>query len=275
MRLIMTEKIPEKDRIRHMAACRVILFLLVCLLSAGCAKTIGPSSHDRPPAPGPHKETGKIPATQRPYTVMGKQYTPIASAHGFVQTGIASWYGRKFHGRKTANGEIYDMYAMTAAHKTLPMNTWVEVHNLDNNKKIKVRINDRGPFVTGRVIDLSYTGARKIDMVGPGTARVRIKALGAATEFDRKEPVAFRNLDYWTGNFTVQVGAFRGKANAENFKEKLSKSYVNAHIVMHEDHRGRFYRVRIGRFSSLRDAERFSENLVNKDGFDQAFAVAE
>jgi rare lipoprotein A len=253
---------------------RFLALCLFCALCAGCAKSIDSPLPERRHEP-PRKETGKTPATQRPYTVMGKRYTPIASAHGFVQTGIASWYGSKFHGRKTANGETYDMYAMTAAHKTLPMNTWVEVHNLDTNKKIKVRVNDRGPFVTGRIIDLSYTGARKVDMVGSGTARVRIKALGAATEFDRKEPVAFRDLDYWTGNFTVQVGAFQEKANADRFREKLSKSYVNAHIVEHEDHRGRFYRVRIGRFSSLRDAERFSENLVKKDGFDQAFAVAE
>jgi rare lipoprotein A len=253
---------------------RLLSFFLFCALCAGCANSIdSPLPEKR--SETPRKETGSPPATQRPYTVMGKRYTPIASAHGFVQTGIASWYGKQFHGRKTANGETYDMYAMTAAHKTLPMNTWVEVHNLDSNKKIKVRINDRGPFVTGRVIDLSYTGARKVDMVGAGTARVRIRALGAATEFDRKEPVAFRDLDYWTGNFTVQVGAFQEKANADRFREKLSKSYVNAHIVEHEDHRGRFYRVRIGRFSSLRDAERFSDNLVKKDGFAEAFAVAE
>lgn len=138
-----------------------------------------------------------------------------------------------------------------------------------------MRINDRGPFVTGRIIDLSYTGARKVDMVGAGTARVRIRALGAATEYDQKGPVAFRDLDYWNGNFTVQVGAFQEKANADRFRKKLSKSYVNAHIVVHEDHRGRFYRVRIGRFSNLKDAERFSGNLVTEDGFHRAFAVAE
>jgi rare lipoprotein A len=255
----------------------ILLFglCLLCALCGGCGKSIDSPVPGKSSAPPSRKETGKTPATQRPYTVMGKRYTPIASAHGFVQTGIASWYGKKFHGRKTANGEIYDMYAMTAAHKTLPINTWVEVHNLDTNKKIKVRINDRGPFVTGRIIDLSYTGARKVDMVGSGTARVRIRALGAATEYDQKEPVAFRELDYWTGNFTVQVGAFQEKANADRFREKLSKSYVNAHIVVHEDHRGRFYRVRIGRFTSLKDAERFSDNLVKNDGFDQAFAVAE
>lgn len=254
---------------------RLLGLYLFCVLCAGCAKSIDSPLPDKRAEPPSQKKTGKSPATQRPYTVMGKRYTPIASAHGFVQKGIASWYGKKFHGRKTANGETYDMYAMTAAHKTLPMNTWVEVRNLDNNKKIKVRVNDRGPFVTGRIIDLSYTGAGKIDMVGSGTARVQIRALGAATKYDHKEPVAFRDLDYWTGNFTVQVGAFQEKTNADRFREKLSKSYVNAHIVVHEDHRGRFYRVRIGQFSSLKDAERFSENLVKNDGFDQAFAVAE
>jgi rare lipoprotein A len=249
----------------------LMVLVLLCLAAAGCSKSI-PS----PPHVPPHsKDTGKIPATQRPYTIMGKQYTPVASAHGFVQTGIASWYGKQFHGRKTANGEIYDMYAMTAAHKTLPMNTWVEVHNLDNNRKIRVRINDRGPFVTGRVIDLSYTGAKKIDMVGPGTARVRVTALGAATRYAQKEPVAFRDLDYWKGNFTVQVGAFQEKANADRFKDQLSRRYLNAHIVVHEDHRGRFYRVRVGRFSNLKDAEGFSARLMREEGISQAFSVAE
>ncbi|MFU8768455.1 MAG: septal ring lytic transglycosylase RlpA family protein [Desulfotignum sp.] len=270
----MIDKTEKKPPISPIVA-RLAMLILFCLVYAGCGKSIDPVPRDRTPAPPPHKDTGKIPATQRPYTVFGKQYTPIASAHGFVQTGVASWYGTKFHGRKTANGEIYDMYAMTAAHKTLPMNTWVEVYNLENNRKIRVRINDRGPFVTGRVIDLSYTGAQKIDMVGPGTARVKVTALGAATQYAQKEPVAFRAMDYWTGNFTVQVGAFQEKANADNFREKLSRSYPNAHIVIHEDHRGRFYRVRIGRFSNLMDAERFSEALVKKDGFDQAFTVAE
>jgi rare lipoprotein A len=270
----MMDKTEKKNLIPHIVA-RLAVLILFCLVYAGCGKSVDPVPRDRTPAPPPHKDTGKIPATQRPYTVFGKQYTPIASAHGFVQTGVASWYGTKFHGRKTANGEIYDMYAMTAAHKTLPMNTWVEVHNLENNRKIRVRINDRGPFVTGRVIDLSYTGAQKIGMVGPGTARVQVTALGAATQYAQKEPVAFRALDYWTGNFTVQVGAFQEKANADNFREKLSRSYPNAHIVIHEDHRGRFYRVRIGRFSNLMDAERFSDSLVKKDGFDQAFTVAE
>ncbi|MCG8453393.1 MAG: septal ring lytic transglycosylase RlpA family protein, partial [Spirochaetales bacterium] len=185
--------------------------------------------------------------------------------------------GKKFHGRKTSNGETYDMYAMTAAHKTLPMNTWVQVHNLENNKKIRVRVNDRGPFVRGRIIDLSYTGAKKLGVLGPGTARVKLTALGRATAYSKKNhrPVRFKPVNYWKGNFTVQVGAFTQKSNAVNFKKALAKKYVNAHLIPHEDHRGRFFRVRIGRFSRLKDAEAFCDQLVAQGKFKAAFAVAE
>jgi rare lipoprotein A len=109
-------------------------------------------------------------------------YQPLPHARDFRQRGEASWYGRDFHGRQTASGEIYDMYAMTAAHKTLPLGTYVRVQNRDNNKTVDVRVNDRGPFVRGRIIDLSYTAAHKIGVVGPGTAAVEIAALGAATK---------------------------------------------------------------------------------------------
>ncbi|MBU1193286.1 MAG: septal ring lytic transglycosylase RlpA family protein [Proteobacteria bacterium] len=215
-------------------------------------------------------------ATQRPYEVKGERYTPIHSATGFVQTGKASWYGSQFHGRKTSNGERYNMYDMTAAHKTLPMNTWVSVHNLENNKKIIVRINDRGPFIAGRIIDLSYTGAKRIGIVGPGTAQVRVTALGQAASYSEKTktPVTFTPLDYWKGNFTVQIGAFKVKTNAEKYRDKLSKTYENAHIETFTDDRGTFYRVRIGRFSNLQDAITFSEKIITQ-GFGSAFAVAE
>lgn len=246
------------------------MVVLVGLALAGCAtKSVPPSGH-MPPGK-------KSPATQRPYTVKGERYVPLASSHGYVEKGIASWYGRKFHGRKTSNGETYNMYDMTAAHKTLPMNTWVKVENLDNGKEVTLRINDRGPFVRGRIIDLSYTGAQKLGVVGPGTARVRVTALGRATSFDtadKSTPVAFKPVDYWKGNFTVQVGAFKVRTNAENYRQKLSKTYINAHIVPYEDDRGQFYRVRIGKFSKLEEAVEFSDQLL-KEGFDAAFAVAE
>jgi rare lipoprotein A len=201
----------------------------------------------------------------------------MASANGYVEKGRASWYGRKFHGRKTSNGETYNMYAMTAAHKTLPMNTWVMVENLDNGKKVKVRINDRGPFVAGRIIDLSYTAAQRLGIVGPGTARVRVTALGKATAYSKKDhtPVDFKPVDYWKGNFTVQVGAFKVRTNADRYRIKLSKDYLNAHIVPYADDRGQFYRVRIGKFTNLNDAVTFSQKLMAQEGFQHAFAVAE
>ena len=151
---------------------RFVCFIAVAcgLVFSGCAT----KTYDSHVPPAKKKYSGKSPATQRPYTIKGKQYVPLASASGYVEKGRASWYGKKFHGRKTSNGETYNMYAMTAAHKTLPMNTWVRVENLENGKQIKVRVNDRGPFVSGRIIDLSYTGAKQIGMVGPGTARVRV-----------------------------------------------------------------------------------------------------
>jgi rare lipoprotein A len=244
------------------------------LIFSGCSsKYDGPYHRDTPTSPSGKKS----PATQRPYTIKGQRYVPLASAHGYAEKGLASWYGRKFHGRKTSNGETYNMYAMTAAHKTLPMNTWVRVENLDNGRAIKLRINDRGPFVRSRIIDLSYAGAKKLGVIGPGTARVRVTALGRATSYakaDKSKPVAFKPVDYWKGNFTVQVGAFKVRGNAEKYRLKLSKTYINAHIVPYKDHRGRFYRVRIGQFRRLEDAVTFSRQLL-KDGFDAAFAVGE
>ena len=253
---------------------QILMVFLFALF--GCSskldKVYGPSHLPPPDA----STADRRPATQKPYKIKGVQYTPLASATGFMQTGIASWYGRKFHGRKTANGETYDMHAMTAAHKTLPLGTWVNVHNLENNRKIVVRINDRGPFVRGRIIDLSRKGAKQIGMLGPGTVRVKVTALGRATSYSgkTKEPLSFRPVDYWKGNFTVQVGAFQVNANAVNYREKLSKTYQNAHIVQFADDRGTFYRVRIGRFTNLKDAMRFSDQLLAQ-GFGQAFAVAE
>ncbi len=250
-----------------------VLMALTLLVLSGCSKSKIPYT-PHTPTPG---TSGKMPATQRPYQIKGKTYVPIADAQGFVQKGRASWYGKKFHGRKTSNGETYDMYAMTAAHKTLPMNTWVQVDNLDNGRSIRLRVNDRGPFVAGRIIDLSYKGAEKLGVVGPGTARVKVTALGRATAFSKKThtPVKFKPVDYWKGNFTVQVGAFTVRANAENFKQKLSTLYVNAHLVPHEDHRGLFYRVRIGRFNRLDQAEAFGRSLMDQGKFKHAFAVAE
>ena len=205
----------------------------------------------------------------RPYKIQGTWYHPIPDARGFSQKGLASWYGKDFHGKKTANGEIYDMHAMTAAHKTLPLGTWVRVYNLTNGKKCDVRVNDRGPFVRGRIIDLSFSAAKEIGLVGPGVAKVRIKALAppaGAVQGDRNV--------YYKGNFTIQLGAFKSKVNAENLVKKLSNQYNNAHMVQGLVGEEIFYRVRVGQCSTLEQAAQF-QAVMKERGYANAFVVAE
>ncbi len=241
-------------------------FLALCafavlLLFFGCA------AKAPPPTPSGYP---------KPYRVGDKWYQPIPHARDFRQQGKASWYGEDFHGRKTSNGEIYDMYAMTAAHKTLPFNTYVRVYNHDNAKTTEVRINDRGPFVRGRIIDLSKSAAGAIGMIGPGTANVEIVALGAATEkVDAGRVVkTYTPQDYYSGNFTFQVGAFKNLENAERLKRRLDQKYKNAHIAVFESEKGTFYRVRVGLCTSLDAADAY-EKILNQDGFRDAFIVAE
>jgi rare lipoprotein A len=220
------------------------------------------------PAPEPK------PGYPKPYKVLGKWYQPLPHSTGFRQSGIASWYGEDFHGKKTSSGEIYDMHAMTAAHKTLPLGTYVRVHNLENNRKVDVRVNDRGPFVHDRIIDLSYAAANEIGIVGPGTARVEILALGTPSGTDGGSGPVYVVGDYYTGNFTFQVGAFVIRENAERQMRALEKKYRNAHITIYDRGDKIFYRVRVGKFTSLEEAVAQERNLV-QDGFPDAFLVAE
>ena len=247
---------PIKSRmIRCLPAIAALLFFV-----SGCATREPPP---RQPAGYP-----------KPYKVFGKWYQPLPDSKGFRQDGIASWYGKDFHGKKTSNGEIYDMYAMTAAHKTLPLGTCVRVHNLENNRKVDVRVNDRGPFVRGRIIDLSYSAAKQVGLVGPGTARVEVLALGAPKMADSGSARTYVLGDYYSGNFTFQVGAFVNRENAERQKIELDKNYKNAHISVYDRGDKIFYRVRVGKFSSLQEAGEL-EDLLIQDGFPDAFMVAE
>jgi rare lipoprotein A len=215
------------------------------------------------------------PGQPKPYRVNGRWYQPIPHARGFEQEGVASWYGREFHGRKTSSGEIYDMYAMTAAHKTLPLGTYVRVRNLNNGKTLDVRINDRGPFARGRILDLSYAAARTLGVVGPGTAPVRITALGAPADTAAGGAASgYVPMDYYSGNFTFQVGAFAEKANARRLVGQLSQRYRNAHMTTYFDGQRTFYRVRVGSSNSLEKAEAYEKALI-RDGFAQTFIVAE
>jgi rare lipoprotein A len=210
----------------------------------------------------------------KPYKVFGKWYQPLPDSKGFRQRGIASWYGKNFHGKKTSNGEIYDMYAMTAAHKTLPLGTYVRVQHLENKQELEVRINDRGPFVRGRIIDLSYTAAKKLGIVGPGTADVEIVALGTPAATDGGTGRTFVQGDYYSGNFTFQVGAFANRENAERLKRKLDEHYKNTHITHYDRGDKIFFRVRVVAFNTLEDAVR-NEAILIQDGYPDAFMVAE
>lgn len=161
---------------------------------------------------------------------------------GTVQRGVASWYGEPFHGRATASGEIYDMHAMTAAHRELPLGTVVDVTNLENGLEVRVLVNDRGPFIRGRVLDLSYGAARKLRMVGPGTAKVEIEvvALGGGPSGPGMAT-----------KFVVQAGAFREAANARRLHEELKRDHDDVHIVKYQG----LHRVRLGPFRTSKDAE--------------------
>jgi rare lipoprotein A len=218
------------------------------------------------------------PAAQRgdSYSIAGKRYYPIRSSTGFVQRGLASWYGGKFHGRLTSNGERYNMYGRTAAHKTLPFDTYVRVTNLNNGRKTLVRINDRGPFVHGRIIDLTYTAAHQLDMLEDGVVPVKIEALGYARR-KRKAgkwvQVYERPATYTEGDFTIQVGAFAVRENALRLHASLSRKYRETSVMVFDRGDEKFYRVRVGRYSRLDHAEAGAKRL-QQQGFPNAFAVA-
>lgn len=269
------------------------LLLLLALLVAGCAgrekikKRVGPGGSYNVDAHG----HGKLKKTKA-YTIAGITYYPIETAYGFSQTGIASWYGPDFHGKQTANGERYDMHAMTCAHKTLPMNTMLEVTNLENGRKIVVRVNDRGPFVGNRIIDLSKAGATKIGMISKGTARVRLVALAEGRRVARAEvqrgddeevvvekiedaPVPAKPIpDFSKGEFYVQVGAFASRSNAEKLRERLM--YPIGKIVLSDLPAGegkKLTRIRIGPYLNMKQAKEMLEE-AKSDGFTSAYIVA-
>ena len=240
----------------------LLLFTVTGLLLQGCG-----------PRQVVYKTPSKeIPATQRPYRINGKTYYPIDSSHGYRERGIASWYGGKFHGRKTACGETYNMHGRTAAHKTLPMQTMVLVRNLENGRETVVRINDRGPFSRGRIIDLSYTAALELGMIRNGTARTEIIALGeAAGPKDNRERLKFQDFD--KGNFFIQVGAFLDRNNAENLARLFVDQGLQVTIQPYTDNSRTFHRVQVYAGTSLHLARQFAARLLDK-GFTGSFVIA-
>ncbi|MSO19911.1 MAG: septal ring lytic transglycosylase RlpA family protein [Acidobacteria bacterium] len=167
---------------------------------------------------------------------------------GTSEVGMASWYGHPYHGRRAANGEVYDMRKLTAAHRTLPFDTMVNVRNLDNQREVQVRINDRGPFVGGRIIDLSEAAAQQIAMIGPGTAKVSIEVLStkSAVGLDR---------------YAVQIGAFSDAATAEQLQRRMTVRYGAAYVENVRTNNGMMYRVRVGPKPSLAEAAQLAASL--------------
>ena len=202
-------------------------------------------------------------AANKPYTVLGMSFTPMTRLQPFSQQGIGSWYGTKFNGLKTSNGDTYDMFAMTAAHPTLPLPCYVRVTNTQNNRSVIVRVNDRGPFVEQRIIDLTHTGATNLGMMGPGTARVRVESVGAVAGLSQGGDMK--------GTFYVQVGAFGQRENAKRLSERIKSTgkgsrYYYADMVS-------FWRVQVGPYSSLQQAESARTSLLGT--YPNCFVVAE
>lgn len=194
-------------------------------------------------------QKGGQPGT-KPYKVLGKTYYPLKSAHGFIEEGVASWYGPGFHGKSTSSGEPYNQYAMTAAHKILPLGTDVRVTHLGNGRSIIVRINDRGPFVDDRVIDLSRAAATRLEMMGTGTARVRVQSLGNLAQVASDGAIK--------GDFYAQVGAFGKKENAQKLIAALSKAGNRGRLIFGNNN---MWNVQVGPWSNSEIAQQKLEVL--------------
>jgi rare lipoprotein A len=198
-------------------------------------------------------------------------HPPTAARLGSTETGLASWYGHPYHGRRAANGEIYDMEKMTAAHRTLPFGTWVRVTNLENNQTVDVRIIDRGPFVKGRVLDLSHAAAVSIAMIGPGVAKVKITVIAkpAVVATAQAEtpavpapppPTPPPPAPVAAELFAVQVGAFADRNNAERVRSSMEGRYGSAKVVMRDGQPVR-WRVLVGREATPEDAEALAARI--------------
>lgn len=265
---------------------KLISIALIGVMIAGCS-TRGVKGHSSKKATtsstksytssGAKKDAAYVHPTMRPYTVFGKRYYPTKVRVGEKFTGISSWYGPDFDGKATSSGEIYDMHALTAAHKTLPMNTIVKVTNRDNGKSVVVRINDRGPFVGTRIIDLSNKAAHQIDMVRKGTANVRLEIIGFKDRKsrDRGSKQAKRSapkevLTYET--YAIQIGSFSKIDGALQTQEQYD-GYKGYHTVIKDTKYNdkRVFRVWLSGFKSEAEARDFKADSP----FQNAFIVGE
>jgi len=224
----------------------------------------------------------------RPYSALGQKYTPLISVGNYKQRGIASWYGKKFHGQRTSVGEVYDMYAMTAAHPTLPIPSYARVTNLANQKSVVVRVNDRGPFLHDRVIDLSYTAAYKLDILANGSAEVEVESLSPAANtltivpntvisqpLERSLPAVPVTAEVTatvdslpnSGNVYLQLGAFESQENAKAYLEKIRSKLSNTDKQFKLSDKDGMVRVHMGPYGSQAEARGSADSLEEALGF--------
>ena len=220
---------------------------------------------DAVPKPEPLARYGN----HSPYEVFGKKYHVMSSSEGYHEQGIASWYGSKFHGRRTSSGEPYDMHLATAAHKTLPLPTYAEVTNLDNGKKVIVKINDRGPFKKGRLIDMSYGAALRLGMTGTGTARVDVRVI----DVNRPDPAVAYNdrelSDPASDGTWLQAGAYGNREGAERLAGQLERARL-VPVSIHDA--GDLFRVWLGPYSSQSEIESVISRVIEL-GFERPHTV--
>lgn len=255
-----------------------LLFLITLSLLTGCIQT-GRYSQHRDSTPKTFRKNidfrnveaeyvEYVKATLRPYSVLGKRYYPLATGKGYSATGRASWYGQKFHGHQTANGEIYDMFAMTAAHKTLPLPSYVRVINLENGRQAVVKVNDRGPFHHNRIIDLSYAAALKLGVTDSGTAKVKVDVIhidqnGMKTVGNNLNPATNGKSIF------IQVAALQNAEQANKIAQGLANLYqVNTHTPVE----GNIYKLRLG---PLNDESHAAGLLVElkQNGYENAYKL--
>jgi len=261
----------------------VITLLLLSLLSACGNNTIkdsGPARDidvsDIPDAKPRHTSRSRY-GNPDSYVVYGVRYHVMGNSKGYRQRGIASWYGNKFHGRRTSSGEPYDMYAMTAAHKSLPLPTYVQVTNLDNGRQVVVKVNDRGPFVKNRLIDLSYTAAKKLGITATGTGLVEVRAVNTDHPPARKHPATTRKTVTAALpdrlNMYLQVGAFANRINAEQLQITLQE-LLSARVSIERMIQNQLplFRVRVGPVASVAELDRMTD-LLGQQGISSPHIV--
>ena len=237
------------------------LLMVFCLPLAAC----GTTGHRVAVEPG----ASWMRPWERPYTVDGVRYVPLLNADGFREEGLASWYGAEEHGRPTSSGEVFDMHQPTAAHKILPMGCVVRVTNKANRRSTTARINDRGPFVAGRIVDLSYRAARDLDILDSGVAPVLLEVVASASGTASPAVEADPGRVY-----TIQVAAFSDREKARQLSDRVRKELAWSVVREVETERGLIYRLHAGKFSSRQEAEAARSRVANS-GYPDAFIISQ